>query len=180
MERERVPESKMPDGRPLDQQPKWRRDFPVDTAREEEVERRDFVKFLVLVSGAFATGQLWVAGKDILRRRRDPLGAMPIAKVRDVAVGSAHSFNYPDEHDTCLLVRTDDQTFLAYNQKCTHLSCAVLPRVEEKCLRCPCHNGSFDLMTGRPTGGPPRRPLPKITLVVRDGIIYATGVELGT
>ena len=35
MERERLQESKMPDGRPLEQQPKWRHDFPVDTAREE-------------------------------------------------------------------------------------------------------------------------------------------------
>jgi Rieske Fe-S protein len=35
-------------------------------------------------------------------------------------------------------------------------------------------------MTGRPTAGPPRRPLPKITLDIRDGTIYATGVELST
>ena len=180
MERERIQESKMPDGCPLPQQPKWRRDFPVDTAREEEVERRDFVKFLVLVSGAFATGQLWVVGKDIVRRRTDPPGTMAIAKISDVAVGSAHSFNYPGEDDPCLLVRADEKTYLAYGQKCTHLSCAVLPRVEERSLRCPCHEGSFDMMTGRPTGGPPRRPLPKITLEIREGTIYATGVELST
>lgn len=180
MERERLQDSKMPDGRPLEHQPKWRHDFPVDTAREEEVERRDFVKFLVLVSGAFATGQLWVVGKDIVRRSSDPPNAMPIAKVDDVSIGSAHSFTYPGEHDPCLLVRTDEQTFLAYNQKCTHLACAVLPRVEERSLHCPCHEGRFDMMTGRPTGGPPRRPLPKITLEIRDGTIYATGVELST
>lgn len=180
MERERLQESKMPDGRSLEQQPKWRHDFPVDVAREEDVERRDFVKFLVLVSGAFATGQLWIAGKDIVRRNSDPPGAMPIAKVTDISVGTAHSFNYPGDHDTCLLVRTDEETFLAYNQKCTHLQCAVLPRMEERSLHCPCHEGSFDMMTGLPTGGPPRRPLPKITLEVRDGTIYATGVELRT
>ena len=44
-------------------------------------------------------------------------------------------------------------------------------------LHCPCHNGWFDLATGRPVAGPPQRPLPRITLDVRDGIIYATGVE---
>jgi Rieske Fe-S protein len=180
MDRERAQESKMPDGLPLDRQPKWRQDFPVDTAREEDIERRDFVKFLVLVSGAFAAGQLWVAGKDVLRRRGEPPGSMAIARVADVRVGSAVSFNYPGEHDTCILVRTDDDTFLAYDQKCTHLSCAVLPRVEERSFHCPCHEGSFDMMSGRPTGGPPRRPLPRITLEVRDGTIYATGVELST
>ena len=180
MERERLQDSKMPDGRPIEDQPRWRNDFPVDTGREEDVERRDFVKFLVLVSTAFATGQVWIVGKDVLRRRSAPPAAMAVARVDEVKVGSAVSFNYPHEHDPCLLVRADERTFLAYNQKCTHLSCAVLPRIQERSLRCPCHDGSFDLMTGRPTGGPPRRPLPKITLEIRDGTIYATGVELST
>jgi Rieske Fe-S protein len=180
MDRERTQESKMPDGRPLEQQPKWRHDFPVDIAREEDVERRDFVKFLVLVSTAFAAGQFWVVGKDIVRRRSPKAGVMPIARVDEVKVGSAVSFHYPGEHDPCVLVRTDEETFLAYNQLCTHLSCAVLPRVEQRSLVCPCHEGSFDLMTGRPTAGPPRRPLPKITLEIRDDTIYATGVELRT
>ena len=31
--------------------------------------------------------------------------------------------------------------------------------------------------TGRPLAGPPQRPLPRILLEVRDGIVYATGVE---
>ncbi len=113
MEREHVQESKMPDGRPLQEQPKWRHDFPVDAGREEEVERRDFVKFLVLVSGSGATGQLWSVGKDIVRRRSTPSGRLPIAKVSEVTVGAAYSFNYPSEHDPCLLVRTDDSKDLA-------------------------------------------------------------------
>ena len=37
----------------------------------EDVERRAFVKFMVLVSAAFAPGQFWVVCKDILRRRLD-------------------------------------------------------------------------------------------------------------
>jgi arsenite oxidase small subunit len=34
--------------------------------------------------------------------------------------------------------------------------------------------------TGRPLAGPPRRPLTRVVLEVRDGVIYATGVELRT
>ena len=143
-----------PDGRPRSEQPAWRQDFPIDWPQDQYVERRDFVKFLVLVSSAFATGQVWIVGKDVLRRRAAPPAPMPVARVDDVKVGSALSFNYPGEHDPCLLVRADERTFLAYNQKCTHLACAVLPRVEERSLHCPCHEGSFDLMTGRPTGAP--------------------------
>ena len=34
-------------------------------------------------------------------------------------------------------------------------------------IRCPCHEGYFDLDTGRQIAGPPRRPLPRIMLEVR-------------
>jgi Rieske Fe-S protein len=44
----------------------------------------------------------------------------------------------------------------------------------------PCHNGWFDMETGRPTAGPPQRPLPRILLDVQGGIVYATGVEVST
>jgi len=46
----------------------------------------------------------------------------------------------------------------------------------EKGLHCPCHNGWFDLATGAPNAGPPRRPLERVTLEIRDGVLYATGV----
>ena len=70
-----------------------------------------------------------------------------------------------------------NEPLLAYDQKCTHLSCAVVPEVEHVRLACPCHKGYFDLATGRPVAGPPRRPLPRVTVHVRDGVVYATGVE---
>jgi Rieske Fe-S protein len=44
-------------------------------------------------------------------------------------------------------------------------------------LRCPCHHGLFDLATGRPLAGPPRRPLDRIRLDIRGGEIFAVGVE---
>jgi arsenite oxidase small subunit len=52
-----------------------------------------------------------------------------------------------------------------------------VPEPEKKRFLCPCHNGSFDLETGKPLAGPPRRPLPRILLEIRDGALYATGVE---
>jgi Rieske Fe-S protein len=69
---------------------------------------------------------------------------------------------------------------VAYGQQCSHLSCAVVPAPEQDRLRCPCHNGFFEIREGRPVAGPPRRPLPRIKLEVRGGVIYATGVELRT
>jgi Rieske Fe-S protein len=78
------------------------------------------------------------------------------------------------------LVRLTASEFVAYSQKCTHLSCAVIPRPELGSLHCPCHDGFFDLRSGRPTAGPPSRPLPRVVLDIRDGAIYATGMEWRT
>src|SRR5262249_13862973 len=83
----------------------------------------------------------------------------------------------PTEHDPCILVRPAEHVLVAFNQKCTHLSCAVIPRVDEGIIRCPCHDGVFDLASGRPLAGPPRRPLVRVLLEVRGGEIYATGHE---
>lgn len=165
-----------PDGRPPEEQPKWRRDFPVDTAQDNFVARRDFTKFMVLISASFVVGQGWIALKTLRGKGESP-GPKAIAALDEIAVGQAALFFYPGEHDSCLLVRAGEQEFLAYSNKCSHLSCPVMPDVPSGCLRCPCHHGSFDLATGRPLAGPPRRPLARIILEVRDGKVYATGVE---
>ncbi len=167
-----------PDGRPYHDQPQWRNDFPIDWPQDELVSRRDFTKFLVLTSFAFVVGQAWIAAQNFLRRRRGRPPVRRIAALNAVPVGGALTFAYPEPHDACLLVRTAEDRFVAYSQKCTHLSCAVTPRLQENCLHCPCHNGFFDLATGTPTAGPPRRPLPRITLRIQDGSLYATGVEV--
>ncbi|MGD9791136.1 MAG: ubiquinol-cytochrome c reductase iron-sulfur subunit [Phycisphaerales bacterium] len=168
-----------PDGRPPEEQPKWRQDFPIDTADDNYVARRDFTKFMVLISGSFVAGQAWIALKTLGVGGGKEAGAGPraIARVDEIAVGQAARFTYPGEHDSCLIVRAGEKEFLAYSNKCSHLSCPVTPDVKSGRLLCPCHHGSFDLATGRPLAGPPRRPLARILLEVRDGTIYATGVE---
>ena len=167
-----------PDGRPYHDQPQWRNDFPIDWPQDELVSRRDFTKFLVLTSFAFVAGQIWIAFQNFVRRRRGHPPVLRIANLEAVPVGGALTFAYPEPPDACILVRTAEERFVAYSQKCTHLSCAVTPLPSENCLQCPCHRGYFDLATGAPTAGPPRRPLPRIKLEIRDGALYATGVEV--
>jgi nitrite reductase/ring-hydroxylating ferredoxin subunit len=167
-----------PDGAPPERQPKWRRDFPIDSADDSHVARRDFSWFLLLTSGAFVAGQLWIAAQNALRKARGRPPVLEVARVGDVRPGSAISFQYPDEHSPCLLVRLDEERFVAYDQRCSHLACAVIPRPDQGRLVCPCHKGFFEIETGVPLAGPPRRPLPRIALEVRGGVVYATGVEL--
>jgi nitrite reductase/ring-hydroxylating ferredoxin subunit len=168
-----------PDNAPIEGQPRWRQDFPIDWPADQYVARRDFGRFLVLTSGAFVAGQAWIAARHLVRANRPPPRAR-IAALGDVPVGSAIVFAYPGPQDRCLLIRPDAQTLMAYSQECTHLSCAVVPRVEEGVLHCPCHEGYFDLRTGRNIAGPPPRPLPKIVLEVDGEEIYAVGVEART
>jgi Rieske Fe-S protein len=167
---------RFPDGKPEVEQPAWRRDFPIDLPQDAYVARRDYAKFLVLTSLAFVVGQFGIAFAGLKRVLVKP-AALKIARVEDVPPGGALVFHFPGPHDPCLLVRDEDGSFLAYGQKCTHLSCAVVPHVDKDRIGCPCHEGAFDLATGRPLAGPPRRPLPLVKLEVRDGAVYALGVE---
>lgn len=166
-----------PDGRPMEEQPAWRTDFPIDWPQDHYVERRDFMKFMFLASLAFAAGQIWIAAQNWWRRRRGQPEIMRLASLEQLPVGGVLTFAYPGPEDDCVLVRPGESTLVAYGQKCTHLSCAVQPRVEEGLLRCPCHEGYFDLRSGRPLSGPPRRPLTLVRIETRGSDIYAVGVE---
>jgi Rieske Fe-S protein len=170
-------EIRTPDGRPAPEQPAWRKDFPVDWPEDHYIARRDYTKYLVLTSLAFVVGQFWIALKSLFGRREGALPRRKVARLDAIPVGGALTFDYPGRHDPCLLLRPDEGTLVAYSQKCTHLSCAVVPDPDHGRLHCPCHVGYFDAASGRPLAGPPRRPLPRITLAVRAGIVFATGVE---
>jgi Rieske Fe-S protein len=172
--------TRAPDGRPLDEQPKWRRDFPIDTPQDLYVARRDFVKFMVLTSLAFAVGQLWIAAQNWFRRSRGLPEMKRIGSISDVPIGGALTFYYPDAADPCILIRPRPDVLVAFSQQCTHLSCAVIPQVEHNRLYCPCHEGAFDLLSGRAIAGPPNRPLTHVMLDVRGEEIYASGIELRT
>jgi Rieske Fe-S protein len=179
MERELDPELHTipPDRGEMDGQPKWRLDFPIDMAQDGYVARREFTKFMGLTSLAFVVGQFWIALQNRWRLSRNKMPTMAVAKLDDVPVGEAKTFHYPTATDPALLLRLDENTLLAYSSQCTHLQCPVLPEIDQGRLHCPCHAGYFDLKTGRPIAGPPRRSLPRITLEIRDGVVYATGWE---
>jgi nitrite reductase/ring-hydroxylating ferredoxin subunit len=166
-----------PDGSPPEQQPQWRKDFPIDWPQDQYVARRDFAKFLVLTSGSFAVGQAWISAKHLLKKNEPQPGRVRIASLADVPVGSSLEFSYPEQQDRCILVRPREDQVLAYSQLCTHLSCAVIPDVPNGVFRCPCHEGFFDIGTGRNIAGPPPRPLPRILLEIDGGEIWATGVD---
>src|SRR4051812_3672468 len=94
-----------PDGGPPEGQPAWRRDFPIDWPQDQYVARREFTKFMVLTSLAFVVGQVCIGIQNWLRGRRPAPAPLPIPGGQDIPPGGVVSFNYPGEHDRCLLIR---------------------------------------------------------------------------
>ncbi len=153
----------------------WRRDFPITSAGEEEVTRREFARYLVLGAGTMAAANVGVAAWTQLRsiNTGEP---RPIADLGDVAVGDAFLFDYPGDDDPAVLFRVGERAVVAFSQKCTHLGCVVYFEPEEERWHCPCHEGNFELTTGDVISGPPTRPLGRIDVEVRDdGQIWALG-----
>ena len=159
--------------------PRWRTAFPVNWEEDRSVTRREFTSFLTLASGFlfFATGL--VGAREWWRGRRPPATpAVRVARVAEVPVGGVQLFHYPTADDPCLLIHLAADRFVAYSQKCTHLSCPVVYRTTAREMQCPCHHGRFAAADGRALAGPPQRSLPRITLTRKGEEIWATGVKV--
>jgi len=156
--------------------PLWRDEFPLTSQGEELVARRDFTRYLIAASGVLAAGGTSAALWATLQRANtgEP---RPIVALDHVPEGSDFLFRYPTDDDPAILVHLPGGELRAFAQKCTHLGCVVLYQPDHSRLFCPCHDGEFDPTTGDPTGGPPDRPLARIDLEVRDGTIWAQGID---
>ena len=94
--------------------------------------------------------------------------------------GSGLYFNYPTRNDAAVLVRFSDGEYRAYSRSCTHAGCSVDFDASSRCLKCPCHRGTFDARMGQVMYGPPRRPLDEIVLEMRaGGQLWAVGKSYG-
>jgi Rieske Fe-S protein len=155
--------------------PIWRRDFPYTSEGEEGVSRREFARFLVAasvaVTGTGAVVSLWASMRTV--NTGEP---RRIVELDQLDVSSSYLFRYPTDDDPAILVHPDSETLLGFSQKCTHLGCVVFWAPGEQHFECPCHDGLFDL-SGEPIAGPPERPLGRIVVEVRDGVIWAVGAD---
>lgn len=159
--------------------PGWKTLFPVDLAEEGRLGRREFARFLALVSAGFTGGIAWLAlrKKPLEGAPRKEGGALPaeqrLCAASDLAPGNSLLFTYRDRDDRCILLHTPAGAWRAYRQACTHLGCAV--RWDGRGLQCPCHNGAFEVEQGFPVAGPPTRPLSRLRVELRGGDVWVTG-----
>jgi cytochrome b6-f complex iron-sulfur subunit len=150
-------------------------DRPLSPADPTPAGRRSFLDWLLGLS-AFGTAAAIVYPVVHFvfpppRPKGRAKGAVLAAQTSDLARGSGKVF--PLGTRPAILVHTPDGKWRAFAAKCTHLSCTVTYREDMNMLWCPCHDGRFDL-TGKNVGGPPPRPLPEYTVVLKGDEVYVT------
>ena len=161
------------------QPPKWAEDFSIEANQEKNVSRRDFIRFLSLVSLGLFTGTVGVFLRSLFVDHEPPLSGVKIIGSNDLSIGGSRSFTIPGRKEPGILVRLGRDKYVAYGQKCTHLQCPVLWKKEENKLVCPCHNGAFAIEDGHVLYGPPERPLPQLEVEVQADGVYFVGVKSG-
>lgn len=158
--------------------PQWRKDFPYESAGEEEVTRREFTRFLAYASIALAgSGGIMALAASLRPANEGP--ERFIMSIDDVTPGFSKLFRYPTEDDPAILVRTELDDVVAFSQKCTHLGCVVFWDIKKYEFECPCHEGVFSI-SGDVVSGPPERPLGRINTVIRGREIWAVGASEGS
>jgi nitrite reductase/ring-hydroxylating ferredoxin subunit len=156
----------------------WHDEFSVFTADERYVSRRQLTKFLTLTSFSMFMGNAWILLRSWLYKEPS-YTARAVGNADRISVGSAIIFAYPGPDTPCILVRTSVDSYAAYSQVCTHLSCAVYYSSERSRLECPCHNGAFSVADGSVLQGPPQRPLPRVVIERQGETLVALRVESG-
>lgn len=148
-------------------QKNWKQDFPIKKDQSQLVSRRDFAKFLVFISGGLMVGSGVIAAEALLFPDQKSDKEHFVCKKSEIPVGGTRSFVINGDSTPYLMIHLEDGSFHAYEQKCTHLSCAVFYAKGTGKIECPCHKGFFDAATGEVLAGPPPRALPKLVVVSR-------------
>lgn len=82
-------------------------------------------------------------------------------------------------NDKAVIVVNTQQGIRVFSAICTHFGCIVLEKEPGLAyIKCPCHDGRWNPLTGAVIAGPPPRPLPAYEFSVEENNIYV-GEPLG-
>ena len=167
-----------PDGQPMQAQPAWRKDFPIDTPQDNYVARRRFHQ----VHGSHQPGVCGRASVDRGAERDPPVSRQVGPAARGAKGRRAHrrdgDFHLSRRSRSVACCCARAQTISWPTARSARISRAPWCRITRgAACTAPCHNGAFEIASGRPIQGPPRRPLPKVVLEINGEEIYAAGVE---
>ncbi len=149
--------------------PDWKSDFPIQRREAAYVSRKEFIKLLTLFSGTLAFANLCIPVVNYFRGKK-VITDYFVCTVAEIAVGGMKTFYINGDHrNPYMLIRLAEDSWRVFEQKCTHLSCAVVYDHQNSVIECPCHHGFFDPKDGSVLQGPPPRDLPQLEVVIKEG-----------
>lgn len=146
-------------------------------------------KFLKLATGASALVSAALAGIPVVRAFVSPTFRRKITQTW-IKLGDVETFDLdiPTKVDfvetvtdawvenrvlRSVWVYTEDgEKFIVYSGRCTHLGCGYGFEQVTGRFKCPCHEGVFDVKTGKVLAGPPPRPLDQLAWKIEEGYLY--------
>lgn len=155
------------------------------------MNRREFIEKSCLSGLAIVVGNSMLGAIGIPTLKASSRNSSTLAGVREIPlmledtpelqqVGGAYRLEIEDLDKDILIARTDTDTYIAVDIKCTHKGCQVAYKQEmEKpaYFECPCHGSKFDL-TGKALFGPAKKPLGTYdTKVVEGELIILVPVD---
>jgi len=152
----------------------------------EEEQSQGLSRRTLLGAGAVgaAASLVGVETADAKGRSYPQLRVIALNKLK---ANRAHTFDYPLKGQTSMLIDMDrsvpggvgpKHSIVAYSALCQHMGCPVAYRSKHRELFCPCHQSRYDPeRQGSIIQGVATRPLPRILLQIRDGVVYAVGVN---
>ena len=147
----------------------------------EPTSRRGFyAKAINLLGGVIGAAIAAPAAIYLLIKGGEQKGGdyTDVAALSDLKVGKPEEVLYQRkridgwkkivEKTNAWLVRTDDNTVVAYHPACTHLGCAYHWEDSETSFLCPCHESFFDI-NGKVLAGPAPKPLNRYVTKIEKG-----------
>ena len=140
----------------------------------EKQTRRDFLNYVL---GFGFLGWLLAVLYPIYSYLKPPkapevdVSNLMLGKVEDFPKDSGKIFKMGNQPG--LLIRLPDGKFRAFDAVCTHLSCTVQYKPDEKIIWCACHNGKYDL-NGKNISGPPPAPLTPYKVSIKSDEVFVS------
>ncbi len=94
---------------------------------------------------------------------------MLVGTTQDIPVGHGKIVSYGSQP---VVVTNTPKGVKAFSAICTHLGCIVMYDQDNQIIKCPCHDGFFNVVTGEVISGPPPSPLPPIPTTMDGEDIY--------
>jgi menaquinol-cytochrome c reductase iron-sulfur subunit len=146
--------------------------------------RRDFVKITTAVLGTIIGAVIGLPAIDYLLapalKAQKTDAWVPLGKLAGFALGQptlvtftrskANGWEKTVDSYGVFVVRKSDTDVIVLSNVCTHLSCRVNWKADQKEFICPCHNAQFSA-EGNILGGPPPRPLDRYQTKVENGTV---------